>query len=115
MSLGTLFGAQQIRTVPAKALIKHFNLDVKVVETLDKAYEKNFPLAKIPCFVGPKGFKLQEVIAISIYCMYFPLMLHAIERCLRDEKFFHIYTVIPVLIHYVENIILKINLVNCIA
>mmetsp|Transcript_1098 Transcript_1098/g.1106 ORF Transcript_1098/g.1106 Transcript_1098/m.1106 type:complete len:409 (-) Transcript_1098:76-1302(-) len=67
MSSGTLYGAQQIRTVPPKALIKHFNLDVKVVETLDKAYEKDFPLAKIPCFVGPKGFKLQEVIAISIY------------------------------------------------
>lgn len=31
-----------------------------------------------------------------------------LNSCLRDERFFHIYTVIPVLIHYVENIILKI-------
>lgn len=70
MSLGTLFGDQQIRTVPPKALIKHFNLDVKIVGSDDAAYQKAFPLKKIPAFVGPKGFKLHEVIAISIYRMY---------------------------------------------
>lgn len=73
MSLGTLIGTQQIRSLPPRALIKHFNLDVKVVAKEDKLLEK-FPLGKIPGFVGPKGFKLQEVIAISIYCMYLLLL-----------------------------------------
>ncbi|EER33444.1 elongation factor 1-gamma 1 [Candida tropicalis MYA-3404] len=69
MSQGTLFATQQIRSLAPKALIKHFNLDVKVSDK-DAVYEKNFPLNKIPAFVGPKGFKLTEVIAISLYCMY---------------------------------------------
>lgn len=66
MSLGTLFSTEQIRSLPPKALIKHFNLDVKL-EKEDESYKKHFPLGKIPGFIGPKGFKLHEVIAISIY------------------------------------------------
>lgn len=80
MSLGTLFATEQIRSLPPKALIKHFNLDVKFADKEDSSYQKYFPLAKIPCFIGPKGFKLQEVIAICIYCMYFSIILHAIEQ-----------------------------------
>lgn len=79
MSLGTLFSTEQIRSLPPKALIKHFNLDVKL-EKEDESYKKHFPLGKIPGFIGPKGFKLHEVIAISIYCMYLPIILHAIEQ-----------------------------------
>ncbi|KAK6459609.1 translation elongation factor eEF1 gamma [Scheffersomyces xylosifermentans] len=67
MSLGTVFGGQQIRSFPPKALIKHFNLDVKIADTDDAAFKKNFPLGKVPGFLGPKGFKLHEVIAVSIY------------------------------------------------
>lgn len=78
MSTGTLFVTEQIRSLPPKALVKHFNLDVKLTDK-DESYQKNFPLAKIPAFVGPKGFKLHEVIAICIYCMYSPIILHAIE------------------------------------
>lgn len=115
MSSGTLFVTEQIRSLPPKALIKHFNLDVKLSDKEDKSYQKYFSLEKIPAFIGPKGFKLHEVIAICIYCMYFQQFCMQLISCLRDERFFHIYTVIPVLIHYVENIILKIITVDCIA
>ncbi|KAK6204720.1 translation elongation factor eEF1 gamma [Scheffersomyces amazonensis] len=67
MSQGTLFGQKQIRTVPLRALIKHFNLDIDFVTNEDPAFKKSFPIGKIPGFIGPKGFKLHEVIAISIY------------------------------------------------
>ncbi|RCK57697.1 Elongation factor 1-gamma 1 [Candida viswanathii] len=66
MSQGTLYATQQIRSLAPKAIVKHFNLDVKVTDK-DAVYDKNFPLNKIPAFIGPKGFKLTEVIAISIY------------------------------------------------
>lgn len=38
MSLGTLFSTEQIRSLPPKALIKHFNLDVKL-EKEDESYK----------------------------------------------------------------------------
>lgn len=101
MSQGTLYTTEQARGIVPKALIKHFNLDVKIADKEDASYKKFFPLNKIPAFVGPKGFKLTEVIAISIYCMY---DFFFSRMCQNDEKFFHYYTVIPVLINYVENI-----------
>ncbi|KAI3405289.2 hypothetical protein KGF56_001901 [Candida oxycetoniae] len=55
-----------LRSVAPKALVKHFNLDVAFSDK-DATYEKYFPLNKIPAFVGPKGLKLTEVIAICIY------------------------------------------------
>ncbi|CUM64999.1 uncharacterized protein PRCAT00002617001 [Priceomyces carsonii] len=70
MSLGTLYVAEQARGFVPKALVKHFNLDVKIAGKDDENYKKNFPLNKIPAFIGPKGFKLTEVIAVSIYCKY---------------------------------------------
>lgn len=79
MTLGTLFTTEQIRSVPPQALIKHFNLDVKIAGKEDKTYAKNFPLSKVPAFVGPKGFKLHEVIAVSIYCMYLPNFYRSID------------------------------------
>ncbi|RLV95008.1 Elongation factor 1-gamma 1 [Spathaspora sp. JA1] len=66
MSQGTLYATQQIRSLTPKVIVKHFNLDVKISDK-DDVYKKNFPLDKIPAFVGPKGFKLHEVIAISLY------------------------------------------------
>lgn len=70
MSLGTLYTNSKIRGLPAKAIIVHYGLDVKVVETEDAKHKKVFPLQKYPAFIGPKGFKLTESIAITIYCMY---------------------------------------------
>lgn len=68
MSQGTLFADGRIRGLTPKALIKHFNLDIEVADPSGKAYERNFPLKKVPAYVGPKGFKLHEVMAISLYC-----------------------------------------------
>lgn len=68
MSQGTLYADQKIRGVIPKAIIKAYNLDVKVAEP-DAAFEKTFPLKKIPAFVGPKGLKLTEVIAVSLYLL----------------------------------------------
>lgn len=83
MSQGTLFVTEQARGIAPKAIVKHFNLDVKISDKEDAAYKKAFPLNKIPAFVGPKGFKLTEAIAISIYCMY---------QLFDDERFFHLYS-----------------------
>ena len=69
MSQGTLYVTQQIRSLPPKALVKHFKLDIKLSDK-DEAFNKAFPLNKIPAFIGPKGFKLTEVIAVCLYCMY---------------------------------------------
>ncbi|WPK24909.1 hypothetical protein PUMCH_002208 [Australozyma saopauloensis] len=71
MSQGTLYANSRIRAVIPTALVKHFNLDVKIVDPASSAeYTKFFPLGKVPAFVGPKGVKLTEVIAISVYCMF---------------------------------------------
>ncbi|CCD25120.1 translation elongation factor EF1B gamma NDAI_0E03030 [Naumovozyma dairenensis CBS 421] len=69
MSQGTLYANFRIRTVVPRALVKTFNLDVKLVEP-EKAQEqfaRDFPLKKVPAFVGPKGFKLTESMAINFY------------------------------------------------
>ncbi|CAK9439142.1 uncharacterized protein LODBEIA_P33660 [Lodderomyces beijingensis] len=66
MSLGTLYVTEQIRSLTPKAIVEYFKLDVKLSDK-DSAYEKSFPLNKIPAFIGPKGFRLTEVIAISVY------------------------------------------------
>ncbi|VVT58606.1 uncharacterized protein SAPINGB_P006293 [Magnusiomyces paraingens] len=70
MSLGTLYireGSGR-KTAPL-AIIKALNLDVKVVTNPDEdpEFKKNFPLSKIPAFVGADGFALHELIAISYY------------------------------------------------
>lgn len=71
MSQGTLYANERVRALIPVALIKHFKLDVKIVDPAScKTYSKLFPLGKVPAFVGPKGVKLTEVIAISVYCMY---------------------------------------------
>lgn len=69
MSQGTLFAGQSIRGFLARGLIKHYNLDIEVTDKND-AYNANFPLNKIPAFIGPKGYKLTEVIAIVLYSEY---------------------------------------------
>lgn len=70
MSQGTLFANDRTRARIATAVVKHFKLDVDIVDADSSAvFAKNFPLAKVPAFIGPKGVKLIEVIAISIYRM----------------------------------------------
>ncbi|KAM9939405.1 hypothetical protein OXX80_001115 [Metschnikowia pulcherrima] len=70
MSQGTLFADSKIRGVIPTALVKHFKLDVEIVDPASSAvYKKHFPLAKVPAFIGPKGVKLTEVIAISVYLL----------------------------------------------
>ncbi|GAV54304.1 hypothetical protein ZYGR_0AL00360 [Zygosaccharomyces rouxii] len=50
-------------------LVKYLNLDVKIVtdRESDAAYKKNFPLNKIPAFIGKNGFKLTETVAVIYY------------------------------------------------
>lgn len=72
MSQGTLYVMEASpRSSILVDLVKNFKLDIEVsTETKSDAFLKKFPLGKTPAFVGPKGFKLTEVIAISLYCMY---------------------------------------------
>lgn len=73
MSQGTVYcfpGSP--RSIFVDVLVKYFNLDINSVDVgsvEDATYIKNFPLKKTPAFIGEKGFKLHEVIAISYYCM----------------------------------------------
>ncbi|CAI4045163.1 hypothetical protein N7582_003453 [Saccharomyces uvarum] len=68
MSQGTLYINKSPRNFASKALISHFKLDVKIVD-LEQASEfaSLFPLKQAPAFLGPKGFKLTEAIAIQYY------------------------------------------------
>lgn len=72
MSQGTLYANEKIRTIFVKAVVKHLNLDVKIVDPADDkaTFDKYFPTGKYPAFVGPKGLKLTETLAITLYCMY---------------------------------------------
>lgn len=53
------------------AIVKHFDLDVKVVAPADDkaTFDKYFTTGRVPAFVGPKGLKLTESIAVSIYLL----------------------------------------------
>lgn len=82
MSQGKVYADNRIRSVAVAAIVKHFNLDVEVVTPADdKAnFDKYFPTGKVPAFVGPKGLKLNEAIAVSIYCMFFLFVLAYVMR-----------------------------------
>ena len=69
MSQGTLYANFRIRTWVPRGLVETLKLDIKVV-TPDSAAEefaRDFPLKKVPAFVGPKGYKLTEAMAINYY------------------------------------------------
>ncbi|GMG56528.1 unnamed protein product [Ambrosiozyma monospora] len=66
MSQGTLYAGDQTRCIFPRGLVKVLNLDIKVEATAEN-YEEIFPLKKYPAFVGPKGFKIHEVIAVVQY------------------------------------------------
>ncbi|AET38268.1 translation elongation factor EF1B gamma Ecym_2548 [Eremothecium cymbalariae DBVPG len=70
MSQGTLISNNRIRCWVPRALVEYLNLDVKVLvaEENQDIWASNFPLKKVPCFLGPGGeFKLSEVIAVMVY------------------------------------------------
>lgn len=71
MSLGTLFGIDETRSILPGGLVRAFKLDVKI-EARDSAAHvaAGFPSHKVPAFLGPHGYKLQESIAVLYYCMY---------------------------------------------
>lgn len=70
MSQGTLFGDTQTRSVLPVGLVKAFNLDITVEKAGTAAQKAAFPNTKVPAFIGPHGYKLQESIAIIYYCMF---------------------------------------------
>ncbi|VEU22949.1 DEKNAAC104153 [Brettanomyces naardenensis] len=67
MSLGTLFGSGQTRSIVPEGLVKALKLDVKVLPSKSPEHLKNFPLGKVAAFLGPHGLKIHEVIAVSYY------------------------------------------------
>lgn len=70
MSQGTLYTNDFARGFLAEGLIKFLNLDINVVKGKTAEFEKAFPLGKIPAFVGPKGYKLTESVAIYTYSKF---------------------------------------------
>lgn len=104
MSQGTLYSDNRTRCLTPVTLVKYFGLDV-VISDKDAKYTRDFPLNKTPTFVGAKGFKLTEAIAISLYRMLsFPIRdMHLHMMSFHNQN----YTVIPVLTNYVDIVILK--------
>ena len=66
---GTLYVSDVTRVKVPSGLVKYYNLDIKISQA-DAAFKKNFPQAQYPSYLGEKGFKLTETIAVSVYCMY---------------------------------------------
>lgn len=95
MSQGTLYATESIRTLLLKALVKHYKLDISVSDK-DALYAKAFPLGKVPAFIGPKGYKLTEVIAIVLYCEYLFNYNALFVNC-NDETYYHFLNSYPCL------------------
>lgn len=72
MSLGTLYSNEKSpRAYTLVGLIKHFKLEVEIVNAKESAeFAENFPLKKVPAFIDAKGFKLTEFPAIAFYRMF---------------------------------------------
>lgn len=72
-------------------LAQYLKLDVNVVtdRESDATYTKNFPLKKIPAFIGKNGFKLTEVIAISYYRMFDFFFLFYVMLFVWWETFYY--------------------------
>lgn len=109
MSQGTLYGDVQTRSILPVGLVKAFKLDITLSSRDNDAFKAAFPSGKVPAFVGPKGYKLQEAIAVLYYCMYLISFFFypSIYFYYNDEKNYSFKTVIPVLRDHVENSNLK--------
>lgn len=69
MSQGTLYVNGLARGILPQSLIETWKLDIKVEQTDCEVFAKEFPMAKIPAFIGPNGFHLTEVMAVLYYRM----------------------------------------------
>ncbi|CUS24876.1 LAQU0S21e00452g1_1 [Lachancea quebecensis] len=69
MSQGTLYVNSLARGYLPSALVKYLGLDITIVDTEKDtdSFLKQFPMGKIPAFVGPEGMKLTEVMAVAYY------------------------------------------------
>lgn len=63
MSLGTLYTGPYVRVVLPDSLVKYFGLDI-TISPRDAAFEAEFPLHQFPSFIGPKGFKITQTLAV---------------------------------------------------
>ncbi|QLQ81885.1 hypothetical protein HG537_0G01390 [Torulaspora globosa] len=75
-----LYSNFRIRSWVPRALVKYLGLNVEIVdpysEEAAEEFAKQFPLKKLPAFLGPRGFKLTEQMAIN----------HYLINSSRDEK-----------------------------
>mgnify|MGYP003366637923 CR=1 FL=1 len=71
MAIGTLFGNGQTRAILPTGLVKAFGLDIEFADSKSEAHLAAFPEGLVPAFVGEKGFKISESIAVLYYCMFF--------------------------------------------
>ncbi|KAH3666770.1 hypothetical protein OGAPHI_003219 [Ogataea philodendri] len=68
MSQGTLFlNLASPRSSLFKDLAEYLNLDIKISDNKDPVFIKNFPLKRVPTFIGPDNYILHEAVAILIY------------------------------------------------
>lgn len=69
MSEGLLYSNFRIRSLIPRALVRALELDVEIQDPYQagEKFAKDFPLRKLPAFVGPHGYKLTEQLAINNY------------------------------------------------
>ncbi|CAR28632.1 ZYRO0F08448p [Zygosaccharomyces rouxii] len=69
MSEGLLYSNFRIRSLVPRALVWILKLDVEIQDPyqVDEKFTKDFPLRKLPSFLGPHGYKLTEQMAINNY------------------------------------------------
>ncbi|EDO14592.1 hypothetical protein Kpol_331p1 [Vanderwaltozyma polyspora DSM 70294] len=78
MSQGTLYLKDFPRAILPRALVNHYKINVDVVADAseDAVFKKDFPMGRVPTFVGPNDYILHEVIAVN------PFLVHLT----KDEK-----------------------------
>lgn len=69
MPLTTLYTDNKLRSKFAETFVTYYKLDVKLSGgSLSSAdFAAKFPMKKVPALIAPKGYKLHEVIAITLY------------------------------------------------
>lgn len=69
MSEGLLYSNFRIRSLVPRALVNTLKLDVEIQDPyqVNEKFTKDFPLRKLPSFLGPHGYKLTEQMAINNY------------------------------------------------
>ncbi|ODV88072.1 hypothetical protein CANARDRAFT_193144 [[Candida] arabinofermentans NRRL YB-2248] len=68
MSQGTLYlNLASPRSSLFKDLVEYLKLDIKISDQSDPNFVANFPLKKVPTFIGPDNYILSEAVALLIY------------------------------------------------